>query len=221
MSQTTNTTADTTADTSHTGPKIASTIEGYYQIHSRIYDATRWSFLFGRQAIIDRIANNTQAPTNILEIGCGTGKNLIALCKQFPAAQITGLDLSKDMLNVAENNLGDLTNRVTLLHQAYDGPLSDGDYDLILFSYALTMFNPGWDEAITAAHADLQDGGVIAVVDFHDSRWAWFKQWMGANHVRMDGHLLPKMASLFTDKVAEVNGAYAGVWQYVLYVGEK
>ena len=53
------------------------------------------------------------------------------------------------------------------------------------------MFNPGWEEALTAASLDLAPGGAIAVVDFHDSGSTLFKRWMGLHHVRLDGHLLP------------------------------
>ena len=73
------------------------TLTRYYRWHARLYDATRWSFLFGRTALIRAIAADSQ-PRRILEIGCGTGSNLLYLHRQFPDAAITGLDLSADML---------------------------------------------------------------------------------------------------------------------------
>ena len=76
-------------------------IEGYYRWHARIYDATRWSFLFGREAVLDRVAVGGPAPTRILEIGCGTGRNVVSLARRFPQAEITGVDLSEAMLAVA------------------------------------------------------------------------------------------------------------------------
>ena len=51
-------------------------IQGYYALHSRIYDATRWTFLFGRESILRRSAK-IAAPERILEVGCGTGRNLV------------------------------------------------------------------------------------------------------------------------------------------------
>jgi S-adenosylmethionine-diacylgycerolhomoserine-N-methlytransferase len=56
-----------------------SAIERYYRLHSRIYAATRWSFLFGRRAILDDIAAAT-TPARILEVGCGTGKRTRFFC---------------------------------------------------------------------------------------------------------------------------------------------
>ena len=196
-------------------------LQAYYQLHSKIYDLTRWSFLFGRQAIVDAavdVAARAQQPQRILEVGCGTGKNLLTLKNRFPQASITGLDLSAEMLKVARKN----TNAtVTFQQGAYGTVPQPHQYDLILFSYALTMFNPGWEAAIEQAYADLRPGGMIAIVDFHDSRLVAFKRWMGVNHVRMDGHLLPKVNQHFSAKVVKVNPAYGGLWAYLLFVGEK
>jgi len=199
----------------------ATAIERYYQMHSRIYDATRWSFLFGRTAILDDLALET-TPARILEVGCGTGKNLVALAEHFPQATITGVDLSGTMLALARRKVGRFGDRVRLEHRAYVAPAGEpATFDLVLFSYALSMFNPGCDAAIEAAHSDLAPGGHIAVVDFHDTPLPAFAAWMQVNHVRMEGHLRPKLRSLFTPVIDRLRGAYGGVWQYLLFVGRK
>ena len=199
----------------------AAAITQYYRVHAKIYDATRWSFLFGREAILQQLAACC-APVNILEVGCGTGKNLKALAHYFPQAAITGLDVSTDMLTVAQQNLGNLRKRVKLIQQPYTAPIAGKTpYDLILFSYALTMFNPGWDVAIQAAQVDLALGGFVGVVDFHNSPVPLFKRWMGVNHVRMDGHLHPLLTRLFTPKSEQVQPAYGGLWHYLLFIGQK
>ena len=198
-------------------------LEGYYKFHSKVYDMSRWSFLFGREKIIDLI-NPATPPARILEIGCGTGKNLVPLLQKFPQATAVGLDLSADMLAVAQRTLSRFGDRVSFLQQRYDDPLHQAGqdkFDLILFSYSLTMINPGWDKVIESAVADLAPGGLIAAVDFHDSRFDGFKRWMGVNHVRMDGHLLPKLESELTPQLSSVKQAYVGVWEYLLFVGSK
>lgn len=206
-------------DSSETQPQTP--LERYYRLHSKIYDATRWTFLFGRKAILDRAAA-LAAPTRILEIGCGTGKNLVHLCRLFPAAAMTGLDLSEAMLQVARKNLGPLQQRVTLLPMAYRQPLQpEHPFELIVCSYSLSMINPGWDDVLDSATADLTPGGLIAVVDFHDSRGRGFKTWMGLNHVQMEGHLLPGLRARFTPKLSEIHPAYAGLWEYLLFIGAK
>lgn len=195
-------------------------LASYYRLHAKVYDRTRWSFLFGRTAIVDAVAQ-CQQPQRILEVGCGTGKNLITLHRRFPQAHITGLDLSSHMLRAAHKNITSLGGQVTLQQGAYGVVPQSQQVDLILFSYALTMFNPGWDAAIEQAHRDLAPGGAIAVVDFHNSPWPLFKRWMGANHVRMDGHLLLELQQHFVPRRAEVKSAYGGIWSYLLFVGGK
>jgi len=194
-------------------------IERYYRMHAGIYDLTRWSFLLGREALLRQVATSF-TPARILEVGCGTGKNLVQLGRQFPRARLWGLDLSGDMLAVAGKKLQDLSSRLTLIQAAYDQPVEAKPFfDLVIFSYALSMFNPGWEQALAAAGRDLAPGGAIAVVDFHDSVFPLFKRWMGLNHVRLEGHLLAGLKSRFPSHEAVVKPAYGGVWSYFRFLG--
>ena len=79
-------------------------MEQYYKFHAKIYNATRWSFLFGRKGVIKLIP---QLPSiqRILEVGCGTGTNLLQLRERFPDAEIFGLDISATMIETAKKNL--------------------------------------------------------------------------------------------------------------------
>jgi S-adenosylmethionine-diacylgycerolhomoserine-N-methlytransferase len=196
-------------------------IERYYRIHARIYDLTRWTFLRGREALIKQVAARL-TPNRILEVGCGTGTNLLHLGNSFPRAHLWGLDLSADMLAVARKKLRNVTQRLTLVKAAYDQPLAAATkFDLVVFSYALSMFGPGYEEAIMAARLDLTPHGAIAVVDFHDSVSQGFKKWMGLNHVRLDGHLLPGLKSLFRSHKWAVRPAYGGIWSYFFFFGHN
>lgn len=204
-----------------TGNAPQKALERYYRFHSRIYDATRWSFLFGREEILRRVARVNSHPRRILEVGCGTGRNIASLRRRFPHAHITGVDLSEQMLAIAAGKVRD--DKTTLLCRAYSAPVrgEGAPYDLVLFSYALSMFNPGWEQAINAAREDLAEGGCVAVVDFSHSRFGWFRQWMGVNHVRMEGHLWPRLTERFVPVVDERLAAYVGVWNYGLFMGRK
>jgi len=200
-------------------PALArSQIERYYRLHARIYDLTRWTFLKGRKELISRAAARCH-PQHILEVGCGTGKNLLHLGRLFPEAQLWGLDLSPHMLTRAHQKLRGLSHRLTLLEAAYDEPVAPGRFDLVVFSYALSMFNPGWDAALRTAGRDLSPEGTIAVVDFHDSPSTGFKQWMGFNHVRLDSHLLPLLRDRFLSGDWTVRPAYRGLWSFFFFIG--
>lgn len=201
----------------------AQSLTRYYQFHASIYDATRWSFLFGRLSIIKEVSQRVAAPRRILEVGCGTGHNLDLLCRAFPQSQVTGVDLSGAMLMKAKVKLKGYGERVHLREAAYNAPIGgeSGGYDLILASYALSMFNPGWERALAAASEDLAPGGRIAMVDFHRARLPGFGQWMGMNHVRMEGHLLAGVEALFTPEMCRIQQAYGGVWEYVQFIGHR
>jgi S-adenosylmethionine-diacylgycerolhomoserine-N-methlytransferase len=196
-------------------------LQRYYRWHAAIYDATRWSFLFGRDQILRDIAMNGYSPRKILEIGCGTGRNLEKLSAIFPSASLCGLDLSGAMLARARKRLGQSNNRVEWREQAYSSPVSRQEYDLVLFSYSLSMFNPGWETAIRAAMDDLAPRGRIAVVDFESTSLGWFRRWMGVNHVRMDGHLLPLLSQVSEPIHRRIDAAYGGCWKYLRFVGKR
>ena len=143
-------------------------LERYYRFQSSIYDATRWLFLFGREVIIQEIRARIPEAAEIVEIGCGTGRNLAHLARIFPEARITGIDLSPEMLAVAARRTARFGKRVTLCRYIQRGPLETRP-DAVLFSYSLSMMNPGWDELLASAAGSLGPSGIIAVVDFHDS----------------------------------------------------
>lgn len=207
--------ADANADSN------ADALRGYYRWHARIYDLTRWAFLFGRRGLVEEARRRLDPPGRILEIGCGTGRNLADLAKAFPDAQLVGLDLSADMLERAKSKLAPCAGRVELLHRAYDAPVSaEGEgFDLIVISYALSMINPGYDEVIAVSRRDLRPGGALAVVDFHGTRWDWFRRWMGVNHVRMEGQILERLEATYETVERRIGRGYGGLWDYLLFLG--
>ena len=192
-------------------------LRNYYKWHARIYDATRWSFLFGRARIVRLAAEAFGArrdqPLRILEVGCGTGRNLLRLLRAFPAATVTGIDLCRPMHARAERATVRHAARTRLVCAAY-APESfpPAIADLILFSYSLSMFNPGYDAALDAAQTHLVPGGILAVTDFRRTPFPWFARWMGVNHVRMDDHLLPALHERFAVRREETRPAYGGLW---------
>lgn len=198
-------------------------MKSYYHFHAKIYDLTRWSFLFGRHQIINDLGKSAIKPKKILEVGCGTGYNTRLLAQQFPEAQLIGLDVSAEMLEKAKAKTTKLSQKVDFINQPY--VFGDTTYneqlDVILFSYSLTMINPHWESLITQAGRDLKPGGIIAVVDFHNAPFQWFKSHMQNNHVRMDGHILPVLQKQFISIKEQIRPVYGGVWKYFTFMGMK
>lgn len=202
--------------------KQVARIQGYYRFQAKIYDLTRWSFLFGRNRIVRALPFERDEDFHLLEVGCGTGHNMARVQQAFPEARLTGMDVSEDMLTHARKRF-EGREQVKFIHQPYQAGYYTwtGRLDAILFAYSLTMINPQWPVLLEQAYQDLRPGGVIAVVDFHGSRFGWFRRHMSGHHVRMERHLLPVLQERFEAVRAEVRHAYGSVWEYVLFVGKK
>lgn len=196
-------------------------IEHYYRWHAPVYDLTRWTFLFGRKRLIENVLHQYH-PETILEIGCGTGSNLRRIGKTAPNINLFGIDASAAMLNRCRKKLEQAATGATLRCQRYDETLApEPKPDVILFSYSLSMINPGWKNVLDLAFRDLRPGGLIAVVDFHDAPAEWFRNWMNINLVTMEGHLLPALRERFQPLTEEIKPAFGGMWRYLLFLGRK
>ncbi len=197
----------------------STSLEKYYRFHSLIYDATRWSFLFGRDKLLELIPELPSQP-RILEIGCGTGKNLDRLQYYFPDAELVGIDLSSSMLEVAEQKLehSDQTKLIKAKYGSEDLQLEP--FDLIVCSYSLTMFGDDIEGIMEQITNDLITRGYIAVVDFNTSPYRWFRQWMGINHVDLSAHLLPLLNKYYRPLSSEKNDVYWGLWSYFTFIGQ-
>ena len=101
-------------------------LDGYYRWHAHFYDATRWAFLFGRSALL-RLCAEEHRPRRILEIGCGTGKNLAELARVFPQAEIVGLDLSAEMLGKARKKIAGTVREYLCCSECTAPRVSDGN----------------------------------------------------------------------------------------------
>ena len=146
-------------------------MDAIYRSQRHIYDLTRKYYLLGRDRMIAEL--NAPAGGTVLELGCGTGRNMILAARKYPAARFYGIDISEEMLITARGNVAKagLTGRITLAQ----GDASSVDttrtfgiaaFDRVYISYALSMIPP-WRE--TAAHAMAlvkPAGGSLHVVDF-------------------------------------------------------
>lgn len=196
----------------------AHALETYYRWHARFYDATRWSFLFGRKRLLQNLPDLPAEP-RILEIGCGTGENIKSLGRLFPDAHITGMDLSAAMLKWAAQKTNHIDN-VTLLHETYgSGQHMNESYDLILLSYSLTMMDENTALLISQSTRELTPAGHVAVVDFFSTPFRWFQRWMNANHVRVDGTHPALLDDYYKTVRFSTHEAYFGLWRYFMFVG--
>jgi S-adenosylmethionine-diacylgycerolhomoserine-N-methlytransferase len=164
-----------------------------YRRQRHIYDATRKYYLLGRDEAIAALA--PRPGESVLEIGCGTGRNLIAVARRYPAAAVYGLDVSSEMLTTARAAIGraGLDGRVALAQgdaTAFDPEalFDRAGFDRVLVSYALSMIPP-WREALARAIDVVAEGGALEVVDFGDQAGlprffrAGLRRWLAAFEV--------------------------------------
>ncbi|MBU3742083.1 MAG: class I SAM-dependent methyltransferase [Candidatus Kapabacteria bacterium] len=199
---------------------VAQAMQRYYAVQSYVYDATRWAYLFGRSDVVASIPGDVIAPYSILEIGCGTGFTLRALAHRFPNASITAYDASSHMVQRARQAVRSFGARVQVRHAPYKGDEAQS-YDIVLMSYSLSMMQPFEDNVLASVARDLRPGGVIAVVDFESTQWSLFRSAMAANHVRMDGFMMPLLSSRFRCIDQRRRSAYGGLWNYLTFIGRN
>lgn len=141
-----------------------------YRRQHHVYDLTRKFYLLGRDRLIAQLRPN--AGDAVLEIGCGTGRNLVVAARRYPAARFYGIDVSTVMLTKAIDQLGraGLSGRVRIAHgdaAAFEPQRLFGRerFDRIFISYSISMI-PDWNGAINRALALLAPGGELHIVDF-------------------------------------------------------
>ncbi|MEM8701374.1 MAG: class I SAM-dependent methyltransferase [Pseudomonadota bacterium] len=186
--------------------ETASLMDDVYRRQRHIYDVTRKYYLLGR----DHLIRELKPPNGgaVLELGCGTGRNLIAAAKFYPDARFYGLDISRHMLETAERNIASagLSDRITLIEGDAANPLATEDlgvtaFDRVFYSYTLSMI-PIWREALQAGSARLKQGGRIHVVDFGQQKRLprWFARllftWLKSFHVTPRAELEDELRSL-------------------------
>jgi S-adenosylmethionine-diacylgycerolhomoserine-N-methlytransferase len=159
----------------------AAHMDGIYRYQRYIYDASRKFYLLGRDAMVEGL--QPPAGGSVLEVGCGTGRNLIMAAKRYRDAQFYGFDISKMMLETAQTNVdgSGLTKRVTLAQgdaSAFSGAAMFGvaQFDRVYISYAVSMIPP-WQAAIEQALEAVKPGGSLHIVDFGQQAElpGWFK----------------------------------------------
>jgi S-adenosylmethionine-diacylgycerolhomoserine-N-methlytransferase len=189
-----------------TAPSAAIAMDRMYRRQRHVYDLTRKFYLLGRDRLIARL--NADSGGSVLEVGCGTGRNLIEIGGRYRGAWLYGLDVSSEMLasaNAAIARAG-LSGRVTLRQAdaaTFDpmAVLGRASFDRIVISYCLSMI-PEWQSVLEAAVNLLPPGGELHIVDFGRQErlpsWcrAALRFWLNLFHVTPRDDLEQAMAVL-------------------------
>lgn len=185
-----------------------------YRRQRHFYDASRKYFLLGRDRLIARLG----APEggHVLEIGCGTGRNLVYAARAWPDTAFYGLDISREMLASAEGALARarLTARTALGQgdaAAFDAEalFARARFHRVFLSYSLSMI-PGWRAALDHALGLVAPGGSLHIVDFgRQERLPRFfrrglRSWLARFHVAPRDELEDALNELAAARGADV-----------------
>ena len=205
----------------------AGLMDSVYRRQRHVYDFTRKYYLFGRDRLIHEL--DLKPDAKVVEIGCGTGRNLVKLAKCYPGANFYGLDASREMLKTAERAIAHsgFSSRIQLAHGlaedlspamfGRDAPFTDA-----IFSYSLSMI-PDWKQALTRAGGAIGQGRVH-IVDFGDLEGlgapvaALLKGWLSLFHVTPRKEILQRLELChgFMEQTASLRilpAHYAFIWQ--------
>ena len=150
----------------------AEKMDGIYRHQRFIYDATRRYYLLGRDRLIAELGVPQRG--TVLELGCGTARNLIKTAQLYPEARLYGLDVSQEMVRTAHasKTRSGFGARIALAvgdATAFDAGRLFGvqSFDRVFISYALSMI-PAWPRVVETAAGCVASGGELHIVDFGD-----------------------------------------------------
>jgi S-adenosylmethionine-diacylgycerolhomoserine-N-methlytransferase len=156
-------------------------MDGIYRYQRYIYDATRKFYLLGR----DRMLDGLKPPHcgTVLEVGCGTGRNLILAARRYPGVRFYGFDISRMMLETADSHVkaAILSDRIKLAQGDASAFSAEAlfqvpAFDRVYISYAISMIPP-WRAALEQSLAAVKPGGSLHIVDFSQQAElpTWFR----------------------------------------------
>lgn len=161
----------------------AELMDRVYRTQRHVYDLSRKYYLLGRDGLIADLAPPPGG--SVLEIGCGTGRNLVAAGRAWPEAELFGVDISEAMLETAGAAIAraGMAGRVRLAEGdacGFDPERLFGrrHFDRVFVSYALSMI-PDWQAALRQAARCVAPGGRLEFVDFGQQE-GLPKLWRGA-----------------------------------------
>jgi S-adenosylmethionine-diacylgycerolhomoserine-N-methlytransferase len=187
----------------------------YSRVHST-YDVTRKFFLFGRDPLLDTIV--ALQPRVVIEVGCGTGRNLAKLRERLPGSQLSGVEPCEAMRQHALKKHPWLAISRELGETADLPGLTGQRPDVVFFSYTLSMVRHP-EAAVANCVAALGPQGRVFVLDFGDlrglGRWGGqvFRRWLHLFHVHPEA-----IEDVLSEADEHERGPF-GYWHRALFLG--
>lgn len=108
-----------------------------------------------------KISQEIEPPVKFLDLCTGTGDIAGLLKKEYPNAEITGIDFSEKMLNIAKNRYSDIEFLETDCAQL---PFEDNSFDLCIISFGLRNVE-NIEKVLSEIYRVLKKGGYFINID--------------------------------------------------------
>ena len=131
---------------------------------ARRYDLANHTLSCGMDFYWRKRAANTVAswvPAKIVDLATGTGDLALALQKQLPNAEVTGVDFLPEMLELAHGK----GVRQTMLADAMKLPFPDASFDCVTIAFGLRNME-NWRGALVEMSRVLRRNGHLLVLEF-------------------------------------------------------
>ncbi len=139
-----------------------SLVKNVFKILAPFYDTVTAPISRIRDKVVD--FTDARNGSRILDVGTGTGKQAFAFAKRD--YDITGIDLSEDMLKVA-NKKNKYENAGFLVADASNLPFKDSSFDVSSVSFALhDMLLPVREKALKEMVRVTRRDGMVVIVDY-------------------------------------------------------
>ncbi|MBE0448277.1 MAG: methyltransferase domain-containing protein [Actinobacteria bacterium] len=152
-------------------------VRSLYHVASRFYDTATpiwrdWLFRDAYAAFDKALSTYVRPGASVLDLGCGTGANLEQLINLgLPFGLYTGVDLSEEMLAVANKKFGHVPNTRCYQLDLMTDPLPEGNFDLIVSTWVFEHI-PDPLKVVNKAWKQLKPGGhIILLFEARSKSW--------------------------------------------------
>lgn len=147
--------------------KRAKEMKEFFNEKINEYDELHLKVIEGKEKVIDFIPKDAK---NIIDLGSGTGLQLIKLYKEFPDVKTIAIDVSDEMLKKLEER--HISDNITIVNESFFDYDFGNNIDAVISTQALHHFEPSDKLTLYKKVYDcLKDGGLFINEDyFADSK---------------------------------------------------
>ena len=111
-------------------------LRSFFNEKADIYDGVHASLMDAKDALVDAVPSNAR---KILDLGVGTGLELIGLFEKIPDARVTGIDMCENMLAILRAR--PFADSVDIIQGNFFEVDFGSEYDAVISSAALHHFS--------------------------------------------------------------------------------